>query len=47
MTWENWQLHVGFSWREGLILNNLQARRAVGGGAMGWKGGLAGMAAVG
>lgn len=27
MTWENWQLHVGFSWREGLILNNLQARR--------------------
>ncbi|KAL4452372.1 hypothetical protein ABPG75_008034 [Micractinium tetrahymenae] len=26
VTWENWQLHVGFSWREGLVLNNLQGR---------------------
>jgi primary-amine oxidase len=22
--WEGWDFHVGFSWREGLILNNLQ-----------------------
>ena len=24
MKWEGWDFHVGFSWREGLILNNLQ-----------------------
>lgn len=24
VTWEGWNFHVGFSWREGLILNNLE-----------------------
>ena len=24
VTWEGWNFHVGFSWREGLILNNVQ-----------------------
>lgn len=24
VAWEGWSLHIGFSWREGLILNNIQ-----------------------
>ena len=24
VSWEGWQFHVGFSWREGLILNDIQ-----------------------
>lgn len=27
VTWEGWQFHLGFSWREGLIINDLKARR--------------------
>lgn len=26
VTWEGWQFHLGFSWREGLIINDLKAR---------------------
>jgi hypothetical protein len=24
VAWEGWSFHIGFSWREGLILNNIQ-----------------------